>query len=114
MRTSLACIGSSALLLAGACTKDDDSGGAELRAAFSAEFDHVTTGSTTCPVVAVRFRDQSKGDPTSWAWSFGDGVTSKEQHPTWETERIVAEVTLTVRRGNAEDSLTELVNTYEC
>ncbi len=29
----------------------------------------------------VRFHDLSTGNPTSWAWEFGDGSTSTEQHP---------------------------------
>lgn len=32
--------------------------------------------------LTVRFTDQSSGNPTSWLWSFGDGTTSTEQHPT--------------------------------
>lgn len=34
----------------------------------------------TAPV-AVQFTDLSAGTPTSWAWNFGDGTTSTEQHP---------------------------------
>ena len=32
--------------------------------------------------LAVQFTDTSFGGPTSWSWSFGDGGTSTEQHPT--------------------------------
>jgi PKD repeat protein len=45
-------------------------------AAFTA---NITTG--TAPLT-VRFTDESIGDPKSWAWSFGDGGTSDQQHPT--------------------------------
>ncbi|MGY2078176.1 PKD domain-containing protein, partial [Blastococcus sp. SYSU DS0828] len=31
--------------------------------------------------VEVAFTDTSTGSPTSWAWDFGDGSTSTEQHP---------------------------------
>jgi PKD repeat protein len=30
----------------------------------------------------VSFTDRSTGSPTSWLWSFGDGATSTEKHPT--------------------------------
>ena len=36
------------------------------------------------PVTAqvINFTDTSAGSPTSWAWDFGDGVTSTSQNPT--------------------------------
>jgi PKD repeat protein len=30
----------------------------------------------------VKFRDLSAGNPTTWAWEFGDAGTSTEQNPT--------------------------------
>ncbi|MCA1572327.1 MAG: PKD domain-containing protein [Chloroflexi bacterium] len=32
--------------------------------------------------LAVVFTDTSTGNPTAWAWDFGDGSTSTQQHPT--------------------------------
>ena len=39
-----------------------------------------TPSSGTAPVT-VQFKDTSSGSPTSWAWDFGDGTGSTEQHP---------------------------------
>jgi PKD repeat protein len=32
--------------------------------------------------LAVAFTDMSTGDPTTWRWDFGDGVTSSERNPS--------------------------------
>ncbi|WP_394326548.1 PKD domain-containing protein [Methanoculleus bourgensis] len=49
---------------------------AETPAAFTAN-----TTSGVAPL-AVRFTDESTGDPKSWSWMFGDGGTSAERNPT--------------------------------
>ncbi len=38
----------------------------------------------------VKFTDKSTGNPKSWAWDFGDGGSSKEQHPkyTYKNEGV--------------------------
>lgn len=46
---------------------------------LTAAFTALATSSETVPFT-VQFRDDSTGTPTSWAWSFGDGGTSTEQH----------------------------------
>jgi PKD repeat protein len=96
------------------CTNDGGGDDPSLHAAFSAEFVHATMGPTSCPVTAVRFKDESTGGPTEWEWQFPDGATSDEQHPTWETDSVAAEVTLTVRRGDDHESATEQVDTVQC
>ncbi len=40
---------------------------------------NVTSGSRP---LDVAFTDESKGTPTAWKWSFGDGTNSTEQNPT--------------------------------
>ncbi len=45
-----------------------------------ANFSAIPT-SGTAPL-NVSFTDYSKGSPTAWKWSFGDGVNSTEQNPT--------------------------------
>jgi uncharacterized membrane protein len=44
------------------------------------------TGSPTTGAapLTVQFTDESDGDPTSWAWDFGDSGTSTDQHPEHE------------------------------
>ena len=41
------------------------------------------TTSTNAPIPreVVTFTDTSTGSPATWAWDFGDGETSSEQHP---------------------------------
>jgi PKD repeat protein len=42
-----------------------------------------TTSTTEGPApLTVAFTDTSTGDPTSWAWDFGDGTTATDRHPT--------------------------------
>ncbi len=66
------------------------------------------TANTTAGLapLAVRFTDTSAGNPTAWSWSFGDGNTSTEQHPT-HTYRASGNYTvnLTVSTGSGTDTL---------
>jgi len=43
-----------------------------------------TASFTATPVSGhtMQFADTSSGNPTSWAWDFGDGMTSNQQNPT--------------------------------
>ena len=34
-----------------------------------------------CGSLAVEFQDISSGNPTSWWWDFGNGLTSTDQNP---------------------------------
>jgi PKD repeat protein len=48
-------------------------------ASLDADF---TASPTSGPApLTVQFTDTSAGAPTAWFWTFGDGVTSTEQHP---------------------------------
>jgi len=63
-----------------------------------------TTGSKP---LTVQFTDQSTGNPTSWAWTFGDGGTSTLQNPSHTYSRKGSfTVTLTATNSNGSDSLT--------
>lgn len=47
----------------------------------------------------VRFTDTSTGNPTSWAWNFGDGATSTVQNPAHKfTKGASYDTVFTVRR----------------
>jgi PKD repeat protein len=56
----------------------------------------------------VSFTDKTAGTPISWAWDFGDGTRSAEQHPV---HRYLTPgsytVSLTVKNGERTDTLTE-------
>ena len=102
------------LLVAVTLASCSGDGGTGLKADFSSRFEQPNTGPTSCPVIAIHFQDRTTGGPTAWEWTFDDGSTSSEQNPTWETSAIEAEVTLTARRGDAEDSVTRRISTPEC
>jgi PKD repeat protein len=52
------------------------------------------SGSAEAPVI-VQFTDTSQHGPTTWAWDFGDGATSTEQHPVHTFAPGTYNVTLT-------------------
>lgn len=60
------------------------------------------------PPLTVDFTDTSTGDFDSWYWTFGDGETSTEQHPTHVYTAMGAfTVTLTVDGPTGSDSDTK-------
>src|SRR5207253_1879749 len=68
------------------------------------------SGSPTSGIVplTVNFTDASTGQPTSWAWTFGDGGTSTAQNPshTYTTAGTYS-VTLTATNTMGSNSLTK-------
>ncbi len=53
----------------------------------------------------VNFTDLSTGNPTSWAWDFGDGTTSTEQNPVHVYQLEGAyDVSLTVKNSYGTDT----------
>jgi PKD repeat protein len=59
--------------------------------------------------LTVSFTDQSTDGPTGWSWSFGDGATSDNQHPshTYESPGTYA-VTLTASNAAGSDGETKV------
>jgi len=56
----------------------------------------------------VTFSDQSMGNPTSWAWEFGDGATSDVENPTHTYQNVgTYTVALTVSDGSEQDTETK-------
>jgi hypothetical protein len=57
--------------------------------------------------LTVKFSDTSSGNPTAWAWDFGDGNTAALQNPvnTYQNPGTYS-VTLTVNDGTASDTTT--------
>ena len=68
----------------------------------------VTTG--TYPLT-VQFSDTSSYSPTSWQWSFGDGISSTEQNPS-HTYSTAGSYTVLLSATNAGGSRTKTVNDY--
>lgn len=74
-------------------------------ASFSAK---LTSGKTP---LKVQFTDKSKGSPTSWKWSFGDGKYSTKKNPV-HTYNNVGKYTVSLTVKNAEGSNTKKISKY--
>ena len=64
--------------------------------------DFTIKSATTCSEIR-EFTDASKGDPTTWAWEFGDGENSKLQNPA-HTYPAAGTYTAKLTAGNAAGS----------
>ena len=73
----------------------------------TASFANATPRTGTAPLT-IDFTDTSTGMPDRWAWSFGDGGTSTDQHPshTYATAGAYT-VTLTAMNGSVSSTLSE-------
>jgi len=72
----------------------------------TADFTSDITGG--CAPIVVNFKDLSTGNPTAWAWDFGNGGTSNKQNPsaTYFYEGTY-EVKLTVANLNGSNTITK-------
>ncbi len=61
--------------------------------------------------LAVSFTDTSTNGPTSWLWTFGDGATSTEQHPS-HSYATAGVYDVSLRATNAAGSNTKLRSGY--
>ncbi len=66
----------------------------------NADFDVAVSG------LGATFTDTSTGDPTGWAWDFGDGATSAVQNPTHTYAPGSYTVTLTASNDGGSDQAT--------
>jgi len=74
-----------------------------------ADFDAYPT-SGIAPLT-VQFTDRSSGARSTWNWTFGDGSTSTEQHPTHEYASA-GDYTVSLRIANAWGENTTVKNDY--
>ena len=61
--------------------------------------------------LAVSFTDLTSGNPTSWAWNFGDNGTADQQHPE-HTYQSPGEYTVTLTAKNEFGDSTEVREKY--
>ena len=68
-----------------------------------------------CGSLAVEFQDISSGNPTSWWWDFGNGLTSTDQNPVMVFYPGVYDVTLKVSDSLSMDVLhiSDVIRVYE-
>jgi PKD repeat protein len=60
------------------------------------------------PTLTVYFTDLSSGAPTSWDWTFGDGGSSQDQHPSHDYTSVDSyTVSLTVQNAQGQDTETK-------
>ncbi len=72
------------------------------------------SGAVGAPV-AVQFTSTSTGNPTSYLWDFGDGLTSSEQHPMHMYYAPgIYPISLTVANGAGEDTAIADYTVYAC
>jgi PKD repeat protein len=69
-----------------------------------------TPTSGTAPLT-VNFTDASTGNPTAWAWDFGDGATSTERNPS-HTYATAGTYTVTLTASNAGGNDTDTKTGY--
>jgi gliding motility-associated-like protein len=81
---------------------------AQLAADFRSD---VTSG---CAPLVVQFTDLTTGNPTEWAWNFGNGNTSNQQNPgTIYFAAGTYTVTLVVTNANGSSSKTQVIEVYQ-
>lgn len=70
----------------------------------------VTSG---CAILPVTFTDNSTGNPTSWSWDFGNGITSTLQNPQVLFDAGIFKVTLTVQNGSGSSTTSQTITVFD-
>jgi len=87
------------LIIISACTAYGST--AQVKADFSA---NIISG---CSPLVVTFQDLSNGNPDTWLWNLGNGITSTKQNPTTSYfDPGVYTITLTASNSNSSDTKT--------
>ena len=75
---------------------------AQLKASFTS---NVQSG---CAPLIVVFEDNSKGNPTNWTWTLGNGTTATNQNPTTTYfDPGTYTVKLSIKNASGADSITQ-------
>jgi hypothetical protein len=70
--------------------------------------DFIATPTGAAAPADIVFEDRSASTPSSWAWDFGDGATSTQQHPSHQYAKpSYYPVTLTVSNAGGTDTTTK-------
>ncbi|MBE0638312.1 MAG: PKD domain-containing protein [Bacteroidales bacterium] len=70
--------------------------------------DFTTNQTTSLPGQTIPFYDNSQGDPTSWFWDFGNGLTSTLQNPEMVFNDPGAySISLTIATGLQQNTITK-------
>jgi PKD repeat protein len=87
---------------------DDETKGEYIRVGTGPVADFGATPQSGGLPLAVTFKDMSAGNPTSWAWVFGDGATSTAQNPSHTYTKVgTYAVRLTVANAFGTSSKTK-------
>jgi gliding motility-associated-like protein len=84
------------------------------RAQLAPDFKADTTQG--CAPVVIKFRDLSSGNPTSWLWDLGNGITSTEQNPTtfyFDAGKYTVRLTVTNSNGTETIEKDQYITLYE-
>ena len=69
-----------------------------------------------CTPLVIKFRDLTQGNPTSWLWDLGNGITSTEQEPTtfyFDAGKYTIKLTVTNANGTETIVKDQYITLYD-